>query len=101
MNTLLTLQTPHAARQYYLSGIWQQDTLYTLARHHARERPDAYALRDPYRRLTWSQLLQHVDSVAESLHRAGLRQGDRVAAWLPSRAETVILFLACSRGGYV
>lgn len=101
MNTLLTLHDPQAARQHYLAGIWQQDTLYTLARHHARERPEAYAVRDAHRRLRWRELLQHADSVAEALHRAGLRPADRVAAWLPSRVETVILFLACSRGGYV
>lgn len=101
MNTLLTLHDPQAARQHYLSGIWQPDTLYTLARQHARNQPESPALRDPYQRLTWRDLLLRADSVAESLHRVGLRQGDRVAAWLPSRAETVILFLACSRNGYV
>jgi tripartite-type tricarboxylate transporter receptor subunit TctC len=42
-----------------------------------------------------------VDGVAHSLHLAGLRQGDRVAIWLPSRIESVIIFLACSRNGYV
>ncbi|TSH93128.1 acyl--CoA ligase [Verticiella sediminum] len=101
MTRLLTLHDPQEARQHYVSGIWQPDTMYTLARQHARDRPDAQALRDPFRRLTWRELLAHTDSVAESLHRAGLRQGDRVAAWLPSRAEVVVLFLACSRNGYV
>jgi acyl-CoA synthetase len=39
--------------------------------------------------------------VAESLHRAGVRRGQRVAVWLPSRAESVVVLLACARNGYV
>ena len=31
----------------------------------------------------------------------GLRSGERVAVWLPSRVETAIALLACSRNGYV
>src|SRR5262249_61095922 len=31
----------------------------------------------------------------------GVRAGQRVAVWLPSRVETAIAMLACSRNGYV
>src|SRR6202048_89674 len=31
----------------------------------------------------------------------GLRAGERVAVWLPSRVETAIALLACARNGYV
>jgi acyl-CoA synthetase len=101
MQNILTLHNPQRAREYYLAGVWQQDTLYSLARRHARERPTAYALRDATRRLTWGEVTEWVDSVAESLHRGGLRPGDRVGVWLPNVIETVIIFLACSRNGYV
>ena len=37
MQNILTLQNPQLARDHYLSGVWQQDTLYSLARFHARE----------------------------------------------------------------
>jgi len=101
MQNILTLHNPQRAREYYLAGVWQQETLYTLARRHARERPTACALRDADLRLTWRETVEWADSVAESLHRAGLRAGDRVGVWLPNVVETVVIFLACSRNGYV
>ena len=101
MSHLLTLHDPAVAREHYLSGVWQTDTLYSLARRHATERANAYAVRDSARRLTWSALVAWVDTVASSLHEAGLRRGDRVSIWLPNRLESVVVFLACSRNGYV
>ncbi|HET7159915.1 MAG TPA: class I adenylate-forming enzyme family protein, partial [Burkholderiales bacterium] len=101
MSTLLTLHDPQVARRYYSEGHWQSDTLYARVRHHATVRPDAYALRDARRRLTWSQLAQWVDVVAADLHAAGLTGGQRVSVWLPNCVEAVIVMLACSRNGYV
>ncbi len=101
MNTLLTLHDPQTARRYHEDGVWREDTLYTLLRNHARERPRAYALRDSRRRLTWSQLLSWVDVLAADLHRAGVKRGQRVSVWLPNCAEAVVVLLACSRNGYV
>ena len=101
VNTILTLHDPQTARENYLSGVWHQDTLYSLAREHARTRPNACAVRDPYRRLTWREVLASVDTIAEHLYQGGLRRGDRVAIWLPNRIESVLIFLACSRNGYV
>lgn len=101
MQNILTLHNPQHARDYYLSGIWQQETLYTLARRHARERPTAYALRDDDVRLTWREVVDWADSVAEALHCQGLKSGDRVGIWLPNVVQATIVFLACSRNGYV
>ncbi|MEJ8851171.1 class I adenylate-forming enzyme family protein [Variovorax rhizosphaerae] len=101
MSHLLTLHDPSAARERYLEGVWQTDTMYSLAHRHATERGNAYALRDSARRLTWSALVAWVDAVATDLHQAGLRAGDRVSVWLPNRLETVVVLLACSRNGYV
>ncbi|QDL38579.1 class I adenylate-forming enzyme family protein [Rhodoferax sediminis] len=101
MSHLLTLHDPARARENYLSGIWQTDTLYSLARRHATERGSAYAVRDSARRLTWSTLVAWVDALAADLHEAGLRRGDRVSIWLPNRLESVVILLACSRNGYV
>jgi acyl-CoA synthetase len=100
-NTLLTLHDPEAARRYYAAGLWRADTLYTLLMKHAARRPDDFALRDGTRRLTWSALLAMVDAVAADLDDAGLKRGERVAVWLPSRVESVAVLLACSRQGYV
>lgn len=101
MNTVLTLHDPRHARGYYETGVWQDQTMYSLLQSHARARPDAHALRDTSRRLTWAQLLEWTDAVAADLAAAGLRKGSRVSIWLPNRVETVVVFLACSRNGYI
>jgi len=101
MSRILTLHDPQTAREYYASGVWRPDTMYTLLVGHARTRAHAYALRDSNRRVTWSQLLAWVDALASELHAAGLKRGQRMSVWLPNRAESVVVFLACSRNGYV
>ena len=101
MSTILTLHDPQVARRYYAEGHWRGDTLYSLLAQHARARPDAYALRDARQRLSWSALVQWVETIAADLHEAGLKRGQRVSVWLPNRAESVAVFLACSRNGYV
>ncbi len=98
---MLTLHDPQRAKHYYETGVWQNDTLYTLLRRHALAQPDAIALRDPHAALTWRALFEEVERIAASLHACGLHHGDRVAIWLPSRVECVAIFLACSRNGYV
>ena len=101
MPTLLTLHNPQTARRYYDAGWWKNDTLYTLAARHARARPQAYALRDSRHRLTWAQLVAWVDALAADMHAARLKRGQRVSVWLPNRVEAAVVFLACSRNGYV
>src|SRR5436305_7722120 len=100
-NTLLTLHDPEAAQRYYGEGLWRDDTLYTLLAGHAAGRPEAFALRDGARRLSWAELQAMVDAVAADLDEAGLKRGERVAVWLPNRVEAVAVLLACSRQGYV
>ncbi len=101
MSTILTLHDPQTARDYYAEDLWQQDTLYSRARGHAAARPAAFALRDAAHRLNWSELLAWVDSVAEDLHLSGVKRGQRVSVWVPSRVEAIVILLACSRNGYI
>lgn len=101
MRRLLTLFNLRDARRYYDEGVWTSDTLYSRVLHHASTRPDEYALRDATVRITWRQLLQWADAVAEQLLQAGLRAGERVAVWMPSRAESMVMLAACARNGYV
>src|SRR6266446_5532224 len=100
-NTLLTLHDPALARRYYAEGLWRKDTLYTLLCDHAARRPEAFAVRDSRRRLSWSGLRGVVDAVAADLDEASLKRGERVSVWLPNRVESVAILLACSRQGYV
>ncbi len=101
MTTILTLQDREQTEAFYAAGVWQSDTLYTLLRHHAQIRPDAFALRDRTRRITWKELLLWTDTVAAYLEQADLRRGSRVSVWLPNRIEVLVIFLACSRNGYI
>src|SRR3954468_10819951 len=99
MSTILTLHDPQVAQRYYATCSWRKDTLYSLLRQHAEERPDAFALRDSRRRVTWRELAVWVDAVAADLHGAGLKRGQRVSVWLPNRVEAVVVLLVCSRMG--
>src|SRR5438105_1411780 len=101
MNTILTLQDIERARAFYAGGYWRSDTLYMLLRAWAEKTPDRFALRDPSARLTFRAVLEWVDAIVQDLHESGVRAGDRVSIWLPSRIETALIFLACSRMGYV
>ena len=101
MSSVLTLLDPSLARRYYADGVWQEHTLYSLLRQHSVTRPNAFALRDSIHRLTWAQALEWVDAVAADLEQAGLRKGSRVSIWLPNRIESILVFLACSRNGYI
>lgn len=101
MSTILTLHDPQTARGYYAKGWWRDDTFYSLLERHAHERPDANAVRDSRVQLSWAALLRWVDALAAELHAAGLRRGQRVSVWLPNRVEAVVIFLVCSRNGYI
>jgi len=101
MVPILTLHNPARAQRYYAEGSWRRETFYALLRSHAQNRPDALALRDYRRRLTFGEVLRWVDGAGAWLHGMGLRPGERVAVWLPNRIETLIVLLACSRNGYI
>jgi acetoacetyl-CoA synthetase len=51
--------------------------------------------------LTWPELRRQVASLARAMQDAGVRPGDRVAAWLPNTPHTIIAFLACASLGAV
>jgi len=101
MGALLTLQDVARAKQFYERGYWRSETLYDVLRQWAETTPDRFAFRDSNTRLTYGAALQWVDAIAQELDEAGLRSGDRVSIWLPSRIETALIFFACSRMGYV
>jgi acyl-CoA synthetase len=101
MSRLLTLHDPEAARRYYADGVWTSDTFYTLMAEHAAIRPAAWAARDGARRLSWMALKDWVDAVAADMAASGLCEGERVSLWMSNRLEALVVFLACSRNGYV
>jgi len=100
-NTLLTLFNTERYQEYYRTGFWRDDTVYALVRAHAERTPDRIAIRSAQGDLTYGELLTQADAFASDLARSGVTAGQRVAVWLPSRPETVIALVACSRNGYV
>jgi acyl-CoA synthetase len=101
MNTILTTLDLSRAREFYARGFWRDETLYSVLAAWAQTTPYRTFLRDTNAELSYRDALKWVDAFAHELHTAGLRSGDRVSIWLPSRIETVLIFLACSRMGYV
>jgi acetoacetyl-CoA synthetase len=51
--------------------------------------------------ITWPALRGQVAALARSMRAAGVRRGDRVAAWLPNTPHTVVAFLATASLGAV
>ena len=101
MNTLLTLLASDRLQEHYRSGYWRDGTIYSLVQAHALATPDKIAITNQHGSISYARLIAAADAFAEDLGRRGLRAGQRVAAWLPSRIETAIIVLACSREGFV
>lgn len=101
MSTHLTLLDIEQARQFYEKGYWRGETMYARACRWAEVSPDRIALRDTNVSLSYRDLLHAVDMLAVDLHASGLKVGQRVSVWLPSRATTAVIMLACSRMGFV
>ncbi len=100
-NTLLTSLSTQRLAEHTASGHWQSETIYQIVQRHAAHSADSFAIRDRQRRLTYQQLCAAADGLAQDLASYGLRAGQRVGVWLPSRIETAVAVLACSRNGYV
>ncbi len=101
MNAMLTLLSNELIKKYYAAGFWRDDTIYSLVRGHAVRAPESFAVRDCFRRVSYRELSHAADALAADLASHGVKQGERVSVWLPSRIEGVIALLACSRNGYV
>jgi acyl-CoA synthetase len=101
MNTILTRLSAELIQQYEAAGFWRGDTIYGLVRWHAHHAPDSFAVRDRFRRITYRRLLEAADALAADLAGHGVLPGQRVSVWLPSRIESVVALLACSKSGAI
>lgn len=98
---LLTLFNKEDYDRYYAGGFWRDDTVYSLVKDHAARSPNRVAVRDNGRTCTYAQLLKSADSFAADLSERGVASGQRIAVWLPSRIETVVALVACSRNALI
>lgn len=99
MKPFLTLHHPSNARAFYEAGHWTSDTCFGLIEKWASETPNAIALKDGRREVTWLQLRDWVNGVAAHFEALGLSGGDRVSVWMSNRVEALVTFLAASRLG--
>jgi len=51
--------------------------------------------------ITWGQLHADVNRATHALRQYGVQAGDRVAAWMPNRPETIVLYLASQALGAI
>src|SRR5689334_7306275 len=101
MNTILTRLSSELIRTYEAEGFWRHETIYALMRGHAERAPNSFAVRDRFRRISYRHLLEAADALAADLAAHGVRAGDRIGVWLPSRIEGVVALLACSKSGAI
>jgi acyl-CoA synthetase len=101
MTGFLTLHDPEKSQRFYEAGYWKTESFYGLLKRNAQQRPNVFFLRDAARRITYREALAWVDGLAATMAHAGLSPGDRVAVSSPNRIEVPLIFLACSRNGYV
>jgi acetoacetyl-CoA synthetase len=94
--------SPVLGRREMPGAEWFPNTRLNYAEHVFRHATDARcallarAEDEPLREVSWDALRRDVGALAASLRRMGVQPGDRVAAYMPSRTETVVAFLACA-----
>lgn len=65
------------------------------------KQPDKTAILDSEGRVvTYRKLADHIENAQALLAQQGMKAGDTAVALLPNAIETLIIFLACLRGGY-
>ncbi|MHC2463351.1 class I adenylate-forming enzyme family protein [Bradyrhizobium embrapense] len=73
----------------------------TLLERHAKQRPSQVAYWDSSRSVTYEELAKRTASIAANLTKAGLRDGDRVAIYLPNGVDWIEACFAALRAGAV
>ena len=72
-----------------------------LRRRDEREAIAFYSERGPERRITYAALYAEVARLAQAMKQMGIRQGDRVAGYVPNMPEAVMAMLAATSLGAV
>jgi acyl-CoA synthetase (AMP-forming)/AMP-acid ligase II len=87
--------------RYKTSGAWRGLTVAQSAREKAHETPDAVAVVDGERALSFGQLYEQAGRLAASLQDSGLKPGNVISFQLPNWHETMVINLAACLGGFV
>src|SRR5579863_4748970 len=87
--------------RYVSEGVWRREAIVDAIAASARHHPDAVAVSDSARRLTYAELLAEAARYCETLRGEGLRANDRVIFQLPNCVEFASLALACFANGLI
>jgi hypothetical protein len=82
------------AARYISDGLWTQTRIPDYLDEHAATRPDALAIIEPNKSLSWAELQNCCHRLAASLQSMGLRRGDIVVANLPAGINQAVSYLA-------
>jgi non-ribosomal peptide synthetase component E (peptide arylation enzyme) len=91
--------TPEQIARFKADREWRDELLDDFLKESVEARPDAVAIVDETRSITWSELDQQVDRIAAGLVELGLQQGEFVAVQIPNIVEFVEVYLAIFRAG--
>ena len=89
---------PIAAR-YRELGVWRDETIDEAIASAAKRTPDTIAIIASHSRLSYAELNDQSERLADGLYQSGLRPGDRMVVQLPNNLEFVLLYLAASKLG--
>jgi acetoacetyl-CoA synthetase len=98
---------PVLASQQMPGAEWYPNARLNYAEHvfrHANAKAPALIARSeesPVREVSWAELQRDTGALAAKMRALGIVAGDRVASYLPNRAETVVAFLACASIGAI
>ena len=73
----------------------------TLLDRHAKQRPEKVAYSDSSREVTYAALAERTAAIAANLARAGLKEGDKIAIYLPNGVDWIEACFAALRAGAV
>ncbi|MBR0794846.1 acyl--CoA ligase [Bradyrhizobium jicamae] len=73
----------------------------TLLERHAKQRPNQVAYWDSTRSVTYGQLASRTASIAANLAKVGLRDGDKIAIYLPNGVDWIEACFAALRAGAI
>jgi acyl-CoA synthetase (AMP-forming)/AMP-acid ligase II len=91
--------TPEVVSNFYRSGDWQLGTANERLDELALDRPDALALVDSTRRLTFREYQKQATNLAASFLELGLTRDDVIAIQLPNGVDFPIAINAAMRAG--
>src|SRR3984957_9482862 len=87
--------------RYVREGIWRRETIPQAIAEATLARPDAIAVSDSSRSLTYSQLVAEAGRIAALLSHNGIELNDRIIIQLPNCVEFATLTIACLEVGAI